>query len=80
MRENERKQIHSALNSERGCRAFARLTMTAAHSFGGEFTGGSQPALGGALQVGVKQVRSNSHMTEKPAPCLGDGKNQTAAD
>jgi hypothetical protein len=32
MRENERKQIHSALNCERG-RAFARLTVTLAHSF-----------------------------------------------
>ena len=32
MRENERKKIHRALNSGRGCRAFARLTMTLAHS------------------------------------------------
>ena len=32
MRENERKKIYSALDCERDCRAFARLTMTSAHS------------------------------------------------
>ena len=33
MRENERKKVHRVLDGGRGCRAFARPTMTFAHSF-----------------------------------------------